>query len=413
MDAEIITIGDEILIGQVIDTNSAWIAQKLNDVGINLVQISSISDKNKDIIVALDHAKERADVVILTGGLGPTKDDITKETLCEYFETELKLNEEVLKNVENYFESKGLQTTKINRDQALLPASCKPLQNNFGTAQGMWFEKNGKVFVSLPGVPYEMKFIMEDSVIPMLSAKINTGNILHKTIMTTGIGESFIAEKLSEVESNLPENIKLAYLPKPGIVRLRLSGTGNDKSSLETSLNNCSQEIENILSKYIYGYDDEKLEEVIGKLLNERKETISTAESCTGGYISHLITSIPGSSNYYKGSAVVYSNDIKEKILSVNNETLKKHGAVSEQTVIEMAKSVRDQFNTTYSIACSGIAGPDGGTEEKPVGTVWTAVATPKEIITKKFLFESNRERNIEKTAIACLNLLRKFIIND
>ncbi|MBN4051974.1 competence/damage-inducible protein A [Cytophagaceae bacterium AH-315-L13] len=413
MDAEIITIGDEILIGQVIDTNSAWIAQKLNAIGINLVQISSISDKNKDIIVALDHAKERADIVIITGGLGPTKDDITKETLCEYFETELKLNEEVLKNVENYFESKGLQTTKINRDQALLPASCKPLKNNFGTAQGMWFEKNGKVFVSLPGVPYEMKFIMEDSVIPMLSAKINTGNILHKSIMTTGIGESFIAEKLSEVESNLPENIKLAYLPKPGIVRLRLSGTGNDKSSLETSLNNCSQEIENILSKYVYGYDDEKLEEVIGKLLNERKETISTAESCTGGYISHLITSIPGSSNYYKGSAVVYSNDIKEKILSVNNETLKKHGAVSEQTVIEMAKSVRDQFNTTYSIACSGIAGPDGGTEEKPVGTVWTAVATPKEIITKKFLFESNRERNIEKTAIACLNLLRKFIIND
>ncbi|MBN4052470.1 CinA family nicotinamide mononucleotide deamidase-related protein, partial [Sphingobacteriaceae bacterium AH-315-L07] len=292
MDAEIITIGDEILIGQVIDTNSAWIAQKLNDIGINLVQISSISDNTNNIIVALDHAIERADVVIITGGLGPTKDDITKETLCTYFETELQLNDEALKSVENYFESKGLKTTKLNRDQALLPACCKPLQNNFGTAQGMWFEKNGKVFVSIPGVPYEMKFIMEDSVIPMLSTKFQTNTILHKTIMTTGIGESYIAEKLSELESNLPENIKLAYLPKPGIVRLRLSGTGSDKKALETSLINYVQEIESVISKYVYGYDDEKLEKVIGRLLKDKNETVSTAESCTGGYIAHLITSI-------------------------------------------------------------------------------------------------------------------------
>ena len=413
MKVEIISIGDEILIGQILNTNAAWMSQELNNAGFDVIRISTISDKKDDIVFSINDAIKRADIILLTGGLGPTNDDITKETLCEYFNTELVFNKEAFQQIENLFNARGFEITEINRKQAELPKICTPIINYNGTAAGMWFNKNGKIIVSMPGVPFEMKPMMSDFVIPKLKKQFNTNSILHKTLLIQGKGESFIAEIIKDWENNLPENIKLAYLPQPGIVRLRLSAHGKDRKAINKQIETEIEKLKLIIPRFIFGYDDDNLETVVGRLLKERGKTLSTAESCTGGYISHLITSISGSSEYYSGSVISYAIEIKENLLGVSKQSIIDHGVVSEQVVTQMATAVKKKINTDYSIAVSGVAGPLGGSEEKPVGTVWIAIATPKKVIAKKFLFGEHRGRNIRKTALMALDMLRKEILAD
>jgi len=413
MKAEIITIGDELLIGQVVDTNSAWMAQQLNIIGIDVKQITSISDDKRHILNTLTDASSRAELIIITGGLGPTNDDITKKTLCEYFNTNLVFNELMYLNIQSLFKSLGLKVTEINKAQAEVPENCEPILNSCGTAPGMWFEQNGKVFVSMPGVPFEMKQMMGNSILPKLKIKFHLEFVCHKTILTQGISESFLSEIIADWEKELPSFVKLAYLPSPGIVRLRLTAKGNDENKMTDEINHQTSLLQKIISEYIYGYDNDKLEALIGLLLKKNNKTIATAESCTGGYIAHLITSISGSSAYFKGSVVCYANEIKTKLLDVEEESIIKNGAVSEEVVKQMALNVRNLFNVDYAIATSGIAGPDGGTEVKPVGTTWIAIANKNQVFAKRFTFGENRERNIQKAAITALNLLRKQIIID
>ncbi len=414
MQAEIITIGDEILIGQIVDTNSAFMAELLNMNGISVKQISSVSDNKEHIIKALDEAKERADIILITGGLGPTKDDITKKTLCEYFNTTTRFDEDAYLDVVNLFAQYGKEVSPINRLQAEVPAICEVIRNYNGTAPCMWFDVDGKVFVSMPGVPYEMKALMKNQVVPKLKARFMFPFIFHKTVLTQGIGESALSEMISGWEDSLASvNIKLAYLPAPGMVRLRLSTKGEDEKKLRSAIENKIEELKTIIAEYIYGYEifgeeNETLEQTIGKLLKQKNKTISTAESCTGGYISHLITKVPGSSDYYTGSIISYSYEIKETELGVPKDVLEKQGAVSQPVVEQMAKAIREKYHTDYSIAASGIAGPGGGTKDKPVGTVWIAIATPEKVFSEKFQFGNDRERNIHKTANAALNMLRK-----
>lgn len=416
MKAEIITIGDELLIGQVVDTNSAWIGQQLNLAGIEVKQITSISDKSADIIVALDGAVKRADIILITGGLGPTKDDLTKQTLCTYFNTQLIFNEEVYKDVETLFKSHGKEVTPINRKQAEVPASCKPIRNKNGTAPGMCFDVNGKLFFSMPGVPYEMKAMMEQDVLPMIKQRFKLPAIFHKTILTQGIGESFLSEIISEWEDGLAwQNMKLAYLPSPGKVRLRITAFGMDKSELIKKVEKQIDLVKPLINDYIYGYENfgeyqPGIEEIVGEMLRKKKATLATAESCTGGYISHLITMVPGSSDYYLGSVISYSNEVKVQELNVDPTVIEQNGVVSREVVEQMAVGVRKKLKVDYAIAASGIAGPTGGTNEKPVGTVWIAVATPQLVTAQKFLFGNNRKRNIQKTADAALNMLRKLM---
>lgn len=413
MKVELITIGDEILIGQIIDTNSAWMAQRLNEVGISVVQISSISDTETAIVSALDLASARADVILITGGLGPTNDDITKSTLASYFNTEMVLNQEVLKHVREMFKSFNAPMLLVNEKQAEVPAMCEVIMNPKGTAPGMWFEKDQKVYVSMPGVPYEMKEMMAKAIIPKLQEKFKTPNIIHKTILTQGLGESFLAEKIADWENSLSdENIKLAYLPSPGIVRLRLSTIGLEDKPLIENIDRKIKELHEILGVYIFGYEQDTLESIIGGLLSKEGKTISTAESCTGGYIAHLITTVPGSSNYFKGSVVAYANEIKENVLGIDAKIIEDNGAVSEEVVKAMAKGILNLYQTDYAISCSGIAGPDGGTEDKPVGTVWICVASKEVMIAKLFQFGPNRKRTIRITALTALNLLRKLLVS-
>lgn len=408
MKTELISIGDELLIGQVVNTNASWMAQQLNNIGLNVVQITVTSDDRENIIIALTEAAKRADVILITGGLGPTNDDITKQTLCDYFNTKLIFNEIVFKNVQNIFTLRGFKVTEVNRKQAEVPENCTVIPNPNGTAPGMWFEKEGKIYVSMPGVPFEMKPMMSDYVIPKLTQRFSADAIVHKTILTQGVGESFLAEKIKSWEDALPSHIKLAYLPQPGIVRLRLTARGNNKHKLQTEVNYHLHQLQLLIADLIYGYDEDSLEEIVGTLLKEKGQTLATAESCTGGYIAHRITSIAGSSAYFKGSVVAYANEIKEEILGVAHETLLQFGAVSEQTVTEMADHIKKQFHTDYAIATSGIAGPDGGTAEKPVGTIWIAIATPAKTIARQFHFGDERNRNIVRTAVTALNMLRK-----
>ncbi len=418
MQVEIITIGDEILIGQIVDTNSAFIGTILNLNGISVKQISSVSDNREHILKALDEAKSRADIILITGGLGPTKDDITKKTLCEYFITTMRFDEGAYEDVVNLFAQYGKEVTPINRLQAEVPENCEVIRNKNGTAPGMWFDVDGKIFVSMPGVPYEMKAMMQQQIIPKLKSKFKLPFIFHKTVLTQGIGESHLSEIIADWEDSLTSlNIKLAYLPSPGMVRLRLSTTGSDETLLRNNVEKKIEELKTIISEYIYGYEiygeeKETLEQLVGKLLREKNKTISTAESCTGGYISHLLTLVSGSSEYYIGSVISYSYEIKETELGVSKQVLEMQGAVSQPVVEQMAKAIREKYKTDYSIAASGIAGPSGGTDEKPVGTVWIAIATPDKIISEKFLFGNNRERNIHKTANAALNMLRKELTN-
>lgn len=411
MTAEIISIGDELLIGQVINTNASWMASELNKAGIKVDHMAIISDEGTAIRNALDLAGTRASIVLLTGGLGPTKDDITKEVLADYFGGKLVFHQPSFEQVKQLFKLRNYAVTPVNRKQAEIPDNCIPLQNKNGTAPGMWFEKHEKVYVSMPGVPFEMKTLMIEQVIPRLQKKFQLGYIHHKTIMTTGMGESMLAERISEVEENLPAHIKLAYLPQPGIVRLRLSGSGNDRDILEEDIRNQCQAIRKIIPDLVFGFDDTSIERGVGDLLKEKAKTVATAESCTGGYIAHLVTSIAGSSNYFMGSIVSYSNEVKIKELGVKPVDLYKFGAVSQQVVEQMAIGGRKKLETDYCIATSGIAGPNGGTEEKPVGTIWIALASEKGVKSQLLKLGEHRGRNIRRSALAALNMLRLELI--
>lgn len=412
MKAEIITIGDELLIGQVVDTNSAWLGEQLNLAGVKVYQISSVSDSREHILAALEDATQRADIILITGGLGPTKDDVTKSVLCEFFDTHLVFNHDAYINIERLFKHRGLKVTELNRKQAEVPAVCTPLPNPEGTAPGMWFEKNGKFYVSMPGVPFEMMPMFTNHVIPKLAKYTSALFILHQTILTQGVGESFLAKTIEDWEDNLPKNIKLAYLPQPGMVRLRLTAAGENKSDLQMQIEEQTAQLLKIIPDLVFGFGTETLEEVVGRMLKSAGKSLSTAESCTGGYIAHLITGIPGSSVYYKGSVIAYSNQIKMDLLGVDERGLMDFGAVSEQVACQMAENVRIKLNTDYGIAVTGIAGPDGGSDEKPVGTTWIAMATPEKTIARNFLFGEHRGRNIRKAALEALNMVRLELKN-
>lgn len=411
MKAAIITIGDELLIGQTVDTNSAWIGAELSKSGFDIFRITSIHDRKNDIIYAMDEAAKEADVVLITGGLGPTSDDITKQTLAEYFNTRLVMNLEVLKMIEMMMSRRNFTMNDNSRRQAEVPESCRVLKNAAGTAPGMWFERNGTVFVSMPGVPNEMKYIMNEHVLPELNKRFTSQIIIHRNIMTYGTFEARLAEILTGFEAGLPANIKLAYLPSSGVIKLRLTGTGHEQESLEAAVSEQVSILYKTIPDLIYAENEESLEMVIGRLLTLKKSSLSTAESCTGGEIAHLLTSVPGSSNYYTGSVIAYDNTVKRHLLGVKEESIKEYGAVSEEVVREMAAGARNLFNTEYAVATSGIAGPDGGTEAKPVGTFWMAVASGKGIVAEKRVFGNDRITNIKRFSLAALNLLRLQII--
>ncbi|QNF31946.1 competence/damage-inducible protein A [Adhaeribacter swui] len=408
--AEIITIGDEILYGQVVDTNSAFMGTELGKIGIKVKQITSVSDDAAHIVQALDAARTRADVILITGGLGPTKDDLTKTTLAAYFNVGLKLDEQSLADVTEIFKKYGRELTELNRQQAFLPENCLPVRNILGTAPGMWFEVDNKIMVSMPGVPFEMKTMMTDIVLPRLQQHFGLPKINHKVIMTIGIGESFLAEKIASWEDQLPPHIKLAYLPKLGSVRLRLTGLDTGTDDLETEMQAEVDKLSELIPEYIFAYGEVSLPEAISNLLKEHYLTIATAESCTGGMVAQKLTSIPGSSAYFKGGIVAYDNAVKVEQLGVSEATLETFGAVSEETVSEMAQNVRQLLKTDIGIATSGIAGPIGGTPEKPVGTIWIAYTDAHQTVAKKLNFNRTRELNMEFTTMNVLNLVRQSL---
>jgi nicotinamide-nucleotide amidase len=410
MLAEIITIGDEILIGQIVDTNSAWMATELNKIGVRVKQISSISDDKEHILKALAEAANRANIIFITGGLGPTKDDITKKTLAEYFGVELVENEEALANVERIFAKYNRPLLEVNKQQAFVPANCEVVRNENGTAPGMWFNHNNVIYVSMPGVPFEMMYMMEEQVLPKVKATFKLPVIIHKTLLTVGEGESFLAERIADIEDDLPLHVKLAYLPKLGQVRLRLSAFGEDETTLQKEVDTfAARFIERIGLPFVIDQDI-PLEKAILDLMEANSLTLSVAESCTGGYLSHLFTQHPGSSQVFLGGAVSYSYELKESILGVKNETLWQHGAVSEETVKEMVAGALLNFKSDFAVAITGVAGPGGGTEDKPVGTVWIAVATKGKSLIKKYTFGSKRRQNIERSAVMALSMLNTLL---
>ena len=412
MLAEIITIGDELLIGQIVDTNSAWIGQQMNQVGFKVHQITSVSDNREHILSALAEASQRVQMVLITGGLGPTKDDITKKTLAEYFGTDFVFSQEAYEDVEYLFKIRGREVTPLNRLQAEVPSNCTVLRNRVGTAPGMWFEENGVVYASMPGVPHEMKYLMENEVLPRLKSKFKTPFILHRTLLTQGIGESFLAEKIADFEDQLPPHIRLAYLPAAGSVRLRLSGWG-EETFIRNEMSRLVADLQERVKEYLYGFDEDTIAGVLGDLLRKNGLTISTAESCTGGNIAHLLTSIPGSSSWYMGSTITYSYESKTELLGVPKEVIEKHGAVSEEVVTSMVNNAKKLLGTSCAVATSGIAGPGGGTPDKPVGTVWIAVSSPRQTIAKKVLLGDNRLRTIQVASETALNMLRKLLISE
>lgn len=408
--AEVITIGDEILYGQILDTNTQWISQELDAIGVQVVRRTTVGDNEEDILSCFSAAEEKADIILITGGLGPTSDDLTKPMLARYFNTPLVLNQEALIEIEALFAHRGRLLNELNKGQAMLPEACQKISNPIGTAPGMWFEKSHKVFVSMPGVPHEMKKMMKDHILPRIKQHFNTPIIYHRIVRTAGVPESVLAEKIQDWEKALPSNIKLAYLPGLGQVRLRLTSFGSDLEKLKEETEIQIQKLLPLLGHYAYGYDDDKLEEVIGKLLKEKGLSLSLAESCSGGYITHLITTIPGASRYFRGAVVPYHNDLKNSILGVKNEVFQEVGAVSEETVLAMATGVRKLMKADIGLASSGIAGPDGGSEEKPVGTVWIAINIKGKSLTKKLQLSKDRMLNIQLTALAILNLLRQTL---
>jgi len=411
--ASIITIGDELLIGQVIDTNSAWMAQELNKSGIRVVRRVAVADVWDEIWTALDEEQKHADIILLTGGLGPTADDITKPLLCKYFGGKMIVHEETRQNVIDIFTKLKRPLIERNLKQAEVPDNCIVYTNKRGTAPGMLFSKNDKVFVSMPGVPHEMKGLMTDDVIPMLLQKFEFPSIIHSTLLTAGVGESFLAELIKDFEEALPAHIKLAYLPNYGMVRLRLSAMGFNKAANEKEVSQLFEKLKSFVQDYLVTDEDEPMQNVVAKLLITKSKTMCTAESCSGGYIAHLITSIPGSSKFYDGSVVSYSYQAKEDLLQVDKNTLETLGAVSGEIVIQMAKGALKNIKSDYVIAVSGIMGPGGGMPDKPVGTVWVAVGNNEKIETQKLYFRFDRMRNIQLTATNALNLLRKFILSD
>ena len=413
IQASIITIGDELLIGQVIDTNSAWMARQLNKAGIRVGRRVAVGDVWEEIWEALDEEQKHATIILITGGLGPTADDITKPLLCKYFGGSITVNEEARQNVLNIFTKLNRPIIERNLLQAEVPDNCTVIQNKRGTAPGMWFNKEGKVFVSMPGVPHEMMGMMQDEVIPQLQTQFQFPAIIHRTLLTAGVGESFLAELIKEFESRLPAHIKLAYLPNYGMVRLRLSGTGDDKTAIENEVGMLFKELQLIVKDFMVTNEDEPLEKVVGKLLVVKGKTMCTAESCTGGFIAHLLTSIPGSSKFYDGSVISYSYKAKEDLLQVDHTVLESKGAVSEEIVTQMAKGALKNIGSDYVIAVSGIMGPDGGLPDKPVGTVWVAIGNKEKIVAQKLSFRFDRTRNIQLTAVNALNLLRKFILEN
>ncbi|MBO9675541.1 MAG: competence/damage-inducible protein A [Sphingobacteriaceae bacterium] len=410
MLAEIITIGDEILIGQIVDTNSAWMAKQLNLIGVSIKQITSVSDDEQHILEALKLAENRADLVLITGGLGPTKDDITKKTLAKYFNMGFRNDAGALEMVRQIFEKYKRPLLDINIAQADVPDGCEVIVNKNGTAPCMWFEQNNTIFISMPGVPFEMMYLMDDEILPRIKSRFKLPFIVHKTILTANIGESFLAKEIEEIEDSLPVHIKLAYLPKLGHVRLRLSAKGDDEAKLKAEVEVYAQQIIAKVNKFVVIDEDIALEKAILNLMESKGLTLSTAESCTGGYIAHLITQHPGCSSVYWGGAVAYAYELKESILGVKEHTLSTFGAVSEQTVTEMAEGAIKHFKTDYSIAVSGIAGPDGGTADKPVGTVWIAISSKKKTVAKVFNFSNKRIQNIERSAASALTMLLNLL---
>lgn len=395
---EIITIGDEILIGQIVDTNSAWMAVELNKAGFEIAQITSVHDDKNHILDSVDQAFLRADIVLMTGGIGPTKDDITKHTLCEYFDTELIFSQEEYLHIEQMFTARGRKLNELTKSQALVPAKAKILRNKLGTAPVTWFEKEGKILVSMPGVPYEMKAAMSDDVIPELIRYFGTSQVLHRTMLVAGFPESELAMKIADWENDLPQEMKLAYLPNFGIVKLRLSISGNDQNALESMLDAEIEKLTFVLGLAIIAYEDVSLEVLVGQKLKQKALTLSTAESCTGGLIASKIVSVPGSSEYFKGSVVAYDNQVKENVLGVSAQALNEQGAVSREVVEAMALGACRLLNTDIALATSGIAGPAGGTIDKPVGTVWISVRYGEESISRMFQFNLSRSLNIERT---------------
>jgi nicotinamide-nucleotide amidase len=410
MLAEIITIGDEILIGQIVDTNSAWMAAELNNIGVRVKQISSVSDDRQHILTALKEASKRADIILITGGLGPTKDDITKKTIAEYFGVQLVENQEALNNVTKIFARYNRPLLEVNRLQAMVPENCEVILNNNGTAPGMWFTVEGKIYISMPGVPHEMMYMMEDEVLPKLKSTLKLPVIIHKTILTVGEGESFLAERIADIEDSLPSYIKLAYLPKLGQVRLRLSGYGEDEATLKPEVDAYAAKIIERVANVVAAEEDIPIEKAILNFMTEKGLTLSIAESCTGGFISQLFTQHPGASKVFFGGVVSYSNSLKESVLNVRDETIAEFGAVSGETVTEMVEGALLNFKSDYAIAITGIAGPDGGTPEKPVGTVWIAVASVNKKVVKKLTFGNKRKQNIERSAISALNMLNTLL---
>ena len=405
--AEIITIGDEILYGQTLDTNSHWISSKLDEIGIKVRRKTTIGDTREEILTSFREAEERADVILITGGLGPTSDDLTKPLLTEYFNTRLVMNPEALSHLESMYKRANRVLSETNRKQAELPEACQMVINHMGTAPGMWFEKGNKVFVSMPGVPYEMKTMMENQVLARLKEKYVDQIIHHRIIQTVGVPESTLADMIQEWERALPSHVKLAYLPSLGQVKLRLTSIGNNLEALKKETQTLIDQVLPKIKKYVFGFDSDELEAMIGKMLMEKNKTIALAESCTGGYVSHLLTSIPGSSVYFKGSVVSYAYDVKENTLDVDHDLMNEKGAVSEEVVIQMAENVRKKLNADVSISISGIAGPGGGTPEKPVGTVWIAYSDESKTVAKRFQFIRDRNLNIQFAATAALNMVR------
>ena len=409
---QIVSIGDELLIGQVVNTNASWMASQLTEKGFQVITITTISDNPAAIFTTLKEVSGNSDIILITGGLGPTKDDTTKNVICNFFSSKLIFSDEVLLNIERIFYNRGIPVSATNRKQAEVPDCAKIIPNSIGTAPGLWIEKNNSLFIFMPGVPFEMKEMMLSDIVPLLCEKFQPDSFIFHTIHIQGIPESSLSDMLEEWESSLiKENLSLAYLPQPGIIRLRISGFGADKTLLESKIQEKIDKLKTIIPNDIFAYDEDSLESVIGKLLKERSATVSLAESCTGGYISHLLTSIPGSSKYFLGSVVAYSNEIKINELGIDKRILRKDGAVSKNVVEQMALNILQKTGSDYSIATSGIAGPDGGSDDKPVGTIWIAVASHTGVISQKFVFGKLRDVNIKRTSATALNMLRKVIL--
>ncbi|MFW5754143.1 MAG: competence/damage-inducible protein A [Marinilabiliaceae bacterium] len=401
---EIITIGDELLIGQVVDTNSAWMGQELTLAGFEVNRITSVSDRREEITDALSQALKRAEIVLLTGGLGPTKDDITKKTLSDYFNTRLIFNEDVYHDIQEFLKGRVKNINNLNRDQAMVPENCEVVRNRMGTAPVMWFDHGERVVVSMPGIPSEMKTAMSNDIIPRLKTRFRPDHIINKTVLVYNIPEAVLAEKLADWEENLSGKIKLAYLPAPGRIRLRLTARGADFSAMEESLQTAIDGLQPLIGENIFGEEDRPVSEIFARFFRERKQSIAVAESCSGGYLGHLITSVAGASQYFAGGVIAYSNEMKQSLLDVSQDDIEKHGAVSSQVVEQMALGIQKTTNADYAIATSGIAGPGGGTDEKPTGTVWIAWAGPgNKVISKVFQLGKERSRNIVRTSETAL----------